>query len=139
MKHFLDLSRYDKLGKENLLDAAGEMIEIARNGTDLAKGKILAKKVDICQDIWRKAVGFMFSRKDDDKGLVFVFEKEQIVPLHMLFVFFPIDVMFLDKNKKVVEITKLRPWKFYTPKNKAKYIVEVLDAKNTKVGDVIEF
>ncbi|MCP4230531.1 MAG: aspartate carbamoyltransferase [bacterium] len=42
MKHFLDLSRYDKKGKENLVKTAGEMIELARTGTDLATGKILA-------------------------------------------------------------------------------------------------
>jgi aspartate carbamoyltransferase catalytic subunit len=42
MKHFLDLSRYDKDGKEKLVRAAGDMIELARNGAELANGKILA-------------------------------------------------------------------------------------------------
>ncbi len=42
MKHFLDLSRYDKTSKVKLVEAAGNMIELARDGADLANGKILA-------------------------------------------------------------------------------------------------
>ena len=39
----------------------------------------------------------------------------------MFFVFFPIDVLFLDKNKKVVELKEnFKPFSIYFPKNKAK-------------------
>jgi len=83
----------------------------------------------------------MFSKK---KTLIFIFGKEKIIPLHMLFVFFPIDVLFLDKNKKVVEIKEnLRPFSFYTPKNKAKYIIELpfntIKNSGTRAGDKIGF
>jgi uncharacterized membrane protein (UPF0127 family) len=84
----------------------------------------------------------MFSAKS--KNLVFVFKKEKINPLHMLFVFYPIDVLFLDKNKKIVEIKEnFRPFEFYTPKKKSKYVIELakgaVKRSKTKVGDKIRF
>jgi len=84
----------------------------------------------------------MFSRKS--KSLVFIFKKEKIVPLHMLFVFYPIDVLFLDKNKIVVEIKEnFKPFSFYNPKNKSKFVIELpkntIRKTKTELGDKIEF
>ena len=80
----------------------------------------------------------------EPKPLIFIFEKEKIIPLHMLFVFYSIDVLFLDKNKKIVEIKEnFRPFRFYTPKNKAEYVVElpngIIKKSGTKLGDKISF
>ena len=84
----------------------------------------------------------MFSRKS--KTLIFVFKKEKIAPLHMFFVFYPIDVLFLNKNNIVVEIKEnFKPFSFYNPKNKAKYIIEIpkniVKETKTELGDKIEF
>ena len=62
----------------------------------------------------------------------------------MLFVFYSIDVLFLDKDKGVVELKEdFRPFRFYTPKNKAKYVIELPDGiikkTGTKLGDKISF
>lgn len=76
----------------------------------------------ICKSLWSKTRGLMFSKK---KNLMFVFDDEKRRSLHMLFVFFPIDVLFLDKNKKVVEKARLKPFSFYKSKKKAKYVVEI--------------
>ena len=44
----------------------------------------------------------------------------------MMFVFFPIDIIFLNKNKKIIEIKRnLKPWLFYTSKNKSKFFIEI--------------
>jgi len=44
----------------------------------------------------------------------------------MLFVFFPIDVIFLNSKKKVVDKTTLNPWQLnYTPKIPSKYVIEL--------------
>jgi len=61
----------------------------------------------------------------------------------MLFVFYPIDVLFLDKNKIVVEIKEnFMPFAFYTPKNKAQYVTELpkgtIKKSKTEIGDKIE-
>ncbi|PJA16774.1 MAG: hypothetical protein COX63_03110, partial [Candidatus Diapherotrites archaeon CG_4_10_14_0_2_um_filter_31_5] len=48
--------------------------------------------------------------------------------IHMLFVFYPIEVVYLNKEKKVVDIKlNLKPWALnYTPKKPAKYFIEFL-------------
>ena len=57
----------------------------------------------------------------------------------MFFVFFPIDILFLDKNKKIIEIKKnFRPFSFYKSREKAKYVVEIAEENNykaIKIGD----
>ena len=62
----------------------------------------------------------------------------------MLFVFFPIDVLFLNKNKKVVDIKEdFRPFTFYASRQKAAYAVELpqgtINKSKTNIGDLIEF
>ena len=62
----------------------------------------------------------------------------------MIFVFYPIDVLFLDKNKIVVELKeKFNPFTFHTPKKKAMYIIEMpknsIKKLKAKVGDKIKF
>jgi len=83
----------------------------------------------------------MFSKKPD-KALIFDFKKEKIISLHMLFVFYPIDVIFLNKDKKVVEIKgNFRPFRFYIPKKRAMYVIEVpegsIERSKTELGDKI--
>ena len=78
----------------------------------------------ICDSFWSKARGLMFSRR---KNLIFVFDDEKRRSLHMLFVFFPIEVLFLNKYKRVVEKARLSPFSFYNSKQKAKYVVEIAD------------
>lgn len=84
----------------------------------------------------------MFRFKKPEKALVFIFRKERRADLHMLFVFFPIDALFLDKNKKIVDMKKnFKPFSYYSPKVKAYFVVELPKGilRNTKVGDKIIF
>ena len=83
----------------------------------------------------------MFSRQ---KNLILAFKKEKIIPLHMFFVFFPIDIIYLNKNKKIVEIKEnFRPLTTYTPKKKAQYVLELekgtIAKTNTNISDIIIF
>lgn len=65
----------------------------------------------------------MFSKK---KNLLFVFDNERIRSFHMFFVFFPIDIIFLDSKKRIVEIKEnFMPFTFYTPKKAFRYAVEM--------------
>jgi len=104
---------------------------------------ILENKIRLCDTTISKFIGLMFSKKSD-RVLIFKFSHEKIVPLHMIFVFYPIDVLFLNKEKVVVELKEnFGPFTFYTPKKKAMYVVEM--PKNStkklkvKVGDKTEF
>ncbi len=110
---------------------------------NITKKTIITKKVKYCNNIFSKGIGLMFSKRVD-KALIFDFFKEKIISLHMLFVFYPIDVLFLDDKNKVVEIKEnFKPFTFYTPKKKARYVIEMLNgvvkSSKTAVGDTIQF
>ncbi len=69
------------------------------------------------------------AKKDFDYALVFhLHEKGKLsASIHMLFMRTPIDVLFLDAQRRVVDAVKeLQPWVFnYTPKKEAQFIVEL--------------
>lgn len=105
------------------------------------KNRILTKNFKLCEDLLSKAKGLMFSKP---KTLIFTFDKEKRILLHMFFVFFPIDVVFLDKNRRVVEIkTNFKPFIIYKSKRKAKYVIEfplgMINNKNIKIGDKVKW
>ncbi len=93
----------------------------------------------------RKLKGLMFEQKKNfDYGLVFEFSRESRIgaSIHMLFVFFPIDVVYLDSGRKVVDVATVNPWTInYTPKKAAKYLVElpVGKAKEIKIGNELSW
>ena len=93
-------------------------------------------KFKICRSSWEKARGLMFYKK---RNLIFIFDKVERISLHMWFVFFPIDVLFLDSDKKIVEIKKdFKPFTFYRSKTPAKYVVELSDTHNYKIGEIFD-
>lgn len=105
-------------------------------------GENLVNDVEYCRSLLSKSCGLMFRRKLRDKALVFVFDKPKHVPLHMMFVFQKIDVLFLDEKKKVVELWKnFLPFAMRTPFRKAKYVIELPagTAEKVKLGDSINF
>jgi len=109
---------------------------------NITKKTVIAKETKFCKGI-NKYIGLMFSKKIKDKALVFDF-KSQKVSIHMFFVFFPIDLIFLNENKIVVEIKEsLKPFQVYKPKKKVRYLIEVqkgvIGNSKTKVNDILEF
>ena len=80
-------------------------------------------KIEICKTWFSKFRGLMFSKK---RNLLFVFKKEKIIAIHMLFVFFPINVIYFDKNKKETARVKAYPFSILKPR-KAKYIFEAAE------------
>jgi uncharacterized protein len=111
---------------------------------NITRKKMLVSQAYVCDSVLTRTKGLMFHQKIRDLAFILAFPKEQHVALHMYFVFFPIDVLFLDKNKKVVEMKKqFMPFTQYIAARNAKYIVEMPDgtinASRTKVGDRIKF
>ena len=87
----------------------------------------------ICKSALSKAIGLMFSKK---RNLLFEFDKEIKITLHNFFVFYPINLVFLDKDKKVIEIKRnFKPFTFYTSKQKARYLLETPFEIEFKIGD----
>lgn len=92
--------------------------------------KILAKKVKICNTDYLKLRGLMFRfSKFKDEALVFVLDKESRAnaSIHMFFVFFPIDVLFVNSKREIVDFKKkILPFTpLVIPKFPAKYIIEL--------------
>jgi len=109
-------------------------------------GKTIIEKTRLASTAWNRLRGLMFEKQElFDYALVFCLPREGIMPasIHMLFVFFPIDIVFLDKNKKTVDIVRgIKPFTpNYAPKNPAKFFIELPEtmAKGIKLGDVLEW
>lgn len=82
--------------------------------------------IKVCHSIFSKAMGLRFHRKITKSAFVFPFDVSQKVALDMFFVHFPIDVVFLDNEKNIIEIKEnFKPYGFYNTKNKINIVVEL--------------
>jgi uncharacterized membrane protein (UPF0127 family) len=97
------------------------------------------KQIRYCKSTLSKSIGLMFS-KPKDLALVFIFSKENSLSLHMLFVFYKIDIFWLDKHKRVTFVKKgCFPFTFIQARP-AQYIIEARTGLlDLKVGDKIMF
>lgn len=109
-----------------------------------SNGKTIISKVRVASELG-KVKGLMFEKKEKhDYALIFKMHAESRIgcSLHMMFVFFPIDVLFLNSEKKVVDKVTLNPWQLnYTPKKAAKYVVEMPKGlgKKVKIGEKVSW
>jgi len=107
-------------------------------------GKILAQNVEVADTFWRRFRGLMLRRKfPRGSALLFKLSRPGRYGVHMLFVKFPIDLLYLNENFVVVDICRnLKPWRIHRPKVKASYIVELpagtISRTRTKLGQKIE-
>jgi uncharacterized membrane protein (UPF0127 family) len=104
-------------------------------GTIKIDSKIL--DVQIAETDAQKIRGLMFQNElPDDQGMIFVFSQEQVVPIWMLNMQFPLDIIWFDADGNVVHLEKnIPPCKSAletatcTVQNadgkKAKYVLEV--------------
>lgn len=100
-------------------------------------GKKIINNVRFADNMLLRAKGLMFEKeKNFDYSLIFTFNYESKIgcSLHMLFMNFSVDVLFLNSKKEVVDKVTLKPWLLnYTPKKAAKYVVESPVGTNKKV------
>ena len=93
--------------------------------------------------ICRNPFGLMFRNLKKGDSIVLKASYEGILSsaIHTLFVFYPIDVIWLDSNKLVVDKKTVNPFVLYSrPRKPAKYIVEMRKgfAKNIKIGEKLD-
>lgn len=98
-----------------------------------------------CASYWCHFKGLMFRLKlPTEEGLIFVHKKMSVVntTIHMFFCFFPIGVVWLDNDLKVVDAKLARPWRpAYAPRSAAQYYIEALPAilEQVQIGDQLRF
>jgi uncharacterized membrane protein (UPF0127 family) len=89
----------------------------------------------VCISMLSQAQGLMFSRR---KNLLFIFSKEKYILLHNWFVFFPINLIFLDSKNKVIEIKRnFKPFSFYRSKIKVSKLIETPDPITLQIGSKV--
>ena len=110
---------------------------------NITKKRTIAENAILCRNDFSKIMGLMFTAEQKNV-LVFRFKKETNIALHMFFVFYPIDVLFLDKNKVVVDRKEnFMSFTVYKSKKKALYAIELpsgtIKETKTNIGDKIKF
>ncbi|MFN2275176.1 MAG: DUF192 domain-containing protein [Anaerolineales bacterium] len=93
-----------------------------------------------CSSFFCRLRGLTFRRKlHPGESLLLVDHSESRLnaSIHMWMVFFPIGVIWLDSDQRVVDTLVARPWRVYLPAGAAQYILEgepsIVDA--VKVGE----
>ncbi len=101
------------------------------------------KKLFVCKlynTFFTRMKGLMFSTPLSPKeGVLLSFPTERVIDIHMLFVFFPLDVLWFSGSGKIVKIERhVRPFATYIKGTRAQSVLEVPAgaAKNLKVGDL---
>jgi uncharacterized membrane protein (UPF0127 family) len=112
---------------------------------NLTTGQVLATRVELCNTFWSKLRGLMFRRSlDPDHALVFSHARESIAEtsIHMLFVSFPIAVIWLNARKQVVGRALAKPYRpYYASQVPAQYFIEGVPdlLERARIGDQIAF
>ncbi len=113
--------------------------------SNLTTGKTLATRVVRCDTFWRRGRGLMFRSPVGQEEVYLFFEGRESVTrasIHMFFVFFAIAVIWLDRDKRVVDKALARPFRpYYAPSHPAMYYVEGHPSllSNVSVGDQLDF
>ncbi|WP_435347544.1 DUF192 domain-containing protein [Haloarchaeobius sp. HRN-SO-5] len=86
------------------------LVHTKPSGDESLTTRTLARNVDVADSTLSRVRGLMFRRSiPDDYALVFQFDTAETRNVHMLFVPFPIDVLWLVDGE-VVHAERLRPW-----------------------------
>ena len=101
-------------------------------------------KVEIADTPEERSRGLMFRKKlAPDRGLLFVFESEDKHGFWMKNTYFPLDIVWLNRNKEIVFIkNNFQPCKkdnclVIYPDKKAKYVLELNTGMASNIGLVV--
>jgi len=106
--------------------------------------------VELSETQKQRSQGLMYKESlDQDKGMLFIFDQEKKHSFWMKNTLIPLDIIWINKDKEVVDIKKnVQPCvqeecKIFKPSNKAKYVLELnagqSDKTNIKIGDRLIF
>ncbi len=107
-------------------------------------GKVLARRVVRCDTFFSRGRGLMFRRPlAEDEVYLFVLDRPSRVDaaIHMFFVSFPIAVVWLDAEWRVIHTALAKPWRpYYAPPRPANYFLEGAPdlLAQVRIGDIIE-
>jgi len=108
-------------------------VEILRDGQLLAKARL-------CDGFFSESRGYMFRRPSGPLFFRFPWENRIFVGIHMFFVFFPLQAVWLDDSLTVVDVKTAKPWRLYWPREAAQYLIETPspDSLPIEIGERLE-
>ncbi len=107
-------------------------------------GMEIAKNIEVARTKLSQMSGLMFRKGiPSDYSMIFILKKQSSVNVHMLFMRFPVDVIFLDEEKRVLGFARLNPWTGYKAMKGIRYVVEIkagtIERYNISIGGQMEF
>ncbi|MFC1800985.1 DUF192 domain-containing protein [Nanoarchaeota archaeon] len=106
-------------------------------------------EVEVADTFAKQTKGLMFRKSlDGDKGMLFVFNSPNIKRFWMMNTSVALDIIFIDEDKKIVNIEEaepcgLIPCKLYNSTGEALYVLEINQGLSKeygfKEGDRVEF
>lgn len=97
--------------------------------------------IELAKTAAEKEKGLMFKNQlDEGKGMLFIFDKEEIYPFWMKNTFIPLDIIWISKEKKVVFINKnSQPCgdidcPLINPQVAAQYVLEINAGVSDEIG-----
>lgn len=82
-------------------------------------------EVKVCS-FFIRIIGLMFSRRQNARALIFEFNKDVKIGIHSLFVFYDFVAVWLDKENKVLEFQRVKPFCFFIiPEKKFRKLIEI--------------
>lgn len=115
---------------------------------NLSTNEVLSDNAEIREGFTGRFLGLMLSKRKD---IILVAPREGVreTSIHMFGMLYPIDVIWLNSRKEVVDLKRgVRPfnilgsdtWKIYKPKVPSKYVIELgVGNPDARVDDVLEF
>lgn len=108
-------------------------------------GAVLLPRLRLCADFFSKFRGLMLrSDLPETDGLIFVYGKESRIDtsIHMFFMAFPISVVWLDSQQRVIDSVLAKTWRpAYAAAIPAQYVIEARPSllDRVAVGDHLAF
>lgn len=102
-------------------------------------GKLIKQNVELADTFFKRLNGLMFKKSiDKDYALII----SPCNSIHMLFMSFPIDALFVDKENKIVGFSKnIKPWRISKIYFDAHYVIEMsageIERLSLSKGDIL--
>jgi hypothetical protein len=112
---------------------------------DVYRGDLRICRAKETSNFFGRALGLMFRRRlEEGEGLLIEFSSLlKSCLIHSFFMRFTIDLIFIDSDMSVVDLTALAPWKVYSPKSDCRGVLEVgegtIEENDIKLGDKLTF
>jgi hypothetical protein len=99
---------------------------------------------EVANTFLRRALGLMFRKPRKKQGLLIEFSPHfSSRTIHSCFMRFPVDLIFIGRDKRVTELKTLHPWRFYAPRRDCRWVLElpqgVIKEKIVEPGDRLDF